>query len=70
MSEVIDEDVIGAPGAWLGMQLDLMLIPITGERYFYTAWDGTHRRWRYTDDERPSDARCYDCTLPLSLIHI
>jgi hypothetical protein len=37
-------------------------------RYYYTAWDGTRRRWRYTDDERPSDARCYDCAVPYTAI--
>jgi hypothetical protein len=32
--------------------------------YAYQAWDGTIRRWRYRDDERPTDSRCYDCARP------
>lgn len=34
----------------------------------YLAWDGTRRRWRYSDDERPQDARCYDCARPYASI--
>ena len=34
----------------------------------YTAWDGTKRQWRYTDEERPLDASCYDCGVPYHAI--
>lgn len=32
----------------------------------YTAWDGTYRKWRYSDEERAVErfACCYDCQRP------
>ena len=41
---------------------------------FYAAWDGTKRKWRYKESERPKDgngiytAECYDCGKPYESI--